>query len=171
MPTFDPKNATCRVFTEKEGLLSTLAHDLELDVTDFSIKAEASAVEGTFDPRSLKVLHALQDGKPTAALSPWDKADIEGNIAREVLTSPSAISFVSSALTRGADGGGKVAGSLTLNARTRPVELEVRREAGNFVTELVIHQLDWGIIPYSAMMGALRIKPQVRIRLTVPVWE
>lgn len=171
MPTFDATHATCRVFTEKDGLLSRLAHDLELEVTDFTVKAEGGAVEGTFNPRSLRVLHALKDGRPSPSLSDWDKKDIEGNIAREVLTSPAPIRFESTAVQRVAGGGGKVAGNLTLNGRTRPVELDVRLEAGRFVTELVIHQLDWGIIPFTAMMGALKIKPQVRVRLSLPSWE
>lgn len=170
MPTFAPKDATCRVFTEKDGLLSRLAHDLELDVTDFSLRVEEGSVEGSFNPRSLKVLHALNNGQPSPALTDWDKRDIEGNIVREVLTSPEPIHFVSTSLARTPDGA-KVAGTLTLNGRSRPIELEVRREEGRLVTELVLHQLDWGIIPYSAMMGSLKIKPQVRVRLAVPTWE
>jgi hypothetical protein len=170
MPTFDATTATCRVFTEKDGLLSRLAHDLELAVTRFTVKADDDAVEGTFDPRSLRVLHALQDGQPTQALSDWDKRDIEGNLEREVLLSPSPIHFVSTAITREPEGGAKVAGTLTLNSRSRPVELSVRREEGRFVTELVLHQLDWGIIPFSSMMGALKIKPEVRVRLSLPSW-
>ena len=171
MPAFDATTATCRVFTEKEGLLSRLAHDLELDVTDFTVKADGAAVEGTFNPRSLRVLHALKDGQPTSTLSDWDKRDIEGNLAREVLLSPTPIHFASSSIERTPGGGAKVTGTLTLNSRSRPVELAVRLEAGRFVTEFVLHQLDWGIIPFSAMMGALTIKPEVRVRLSLPSWE
>jgi hypothetical protein len=170
VPSFDPTNATCRVFTEKDGLLARLAHDLELDVTEFTIRAEGGVVEATFNPRSLKVLHALHGGKPTDALSHWDTRDIEGNIVEQVLTSPAPIHFVSTSLVRAGDGG-KLGGTLTLNARSRPIELEVRREDGRFVTELVIHQLDWGILPYEAMMGAVKIKPHVRVRITVPAWD
>lgn len=171
MPTFDATTATCRVFTEKEGLLSRLAHDLELDVTHFTVKADGAAVEGTFDPRSLRVLHALKDGRPTTTLSDWDKRDIEGNLAREVLLSPTPIHFASSSIERTPGGGAKVAGTLTLNSRSRPVELTVQLDAGHFVTELALHQLDWGIMPFSAMMGAIRIKPEVRVRLSLPSWE
>jgi hypothetical protein len=170
VPSFDAQTASCRVFTEKDGLLARLAHDLELDVTAFEVRAEGAGVEATFDPRSLRVLHALEGGKPTDRLSDWDKREIEANLAREVLTAPAPIHFASSALSRVGEGG-TVSGTLTLNGRSRPVELEVKREAGRFVTELVLRLLDWGIMPYEAMMGGIKIKPHVRVRISVPAWD
>lgn len=170
MPTFDATGATCRIFTEKDGLLSRLAHDLELDVTDFTVTADDAAVEGTFNPRSLKVLHALKEGRPTASLSDKDKREIEGNVSRDVLTSSAPIRFTSSSVQRTASGG-RVLGTLTLNGRARPVELEVKRDGERFVAELALHQPDFGIRPFSAMMGSLKIKPTVRVRVTLPSWS
>ncbi len=170
MPTFDASTATCRVFTEKEGLLSRLAHDLELDVRDFSVKVEGGVVLGTFEPRSLKVLHALRGGRPTSALSDKDKGDIEANVAREVLPSPAPIRFVSSSVKSGPSGA-HVAGSLTLNGQERAIEVDTRIEANRLVAEVHLHQPDFGIRPFSAMMGALKIKPGLRVRLSLPRWE
>jgi hypothetical protein len=170
VPFYDAKTATCRVFTEKDGLLSRLAHDLELDVTDFTLKADANAVEGTFNPRSLKVVHALKDGRPTDALSDKDKQEIEASLARDVLTSAAPIRFVSTSVEK-TPSTTRVVGSLTLNGRARTIELAVRVDAKRFVSEVRLHQPDFGIKPFSAMMGALKIRPEVRVRISIPQWE
>jgi hypothetical protein len=36
------------------------------------------------------------------------------------------------------------------------------------VVELKLHQPDFGIKPFSAALGALRVKPDVMIRVSVP---
>jgi hypothetical protein len=33
---------------------------------------------------------------------------------------------------------------------------------------VVLNQPEFGITPYRAMMGTLRIKPEVRVRISVP---
>ena len=170
MPTFDASTASCRIFTDKEGLLSRIAHDLELEVTNFSVVAEDARVEGTFNPRSVKVLRALRNGRPSAALSDGDKRDIEGIVARDVLVSSAKIRFVSTAVQRGPTGA-HLAGTLTLNERTRSLEFDVRLEDDRFVAEVVLHQPDYGIRPYSAMMGSLKVKPDIRVRVSIPRWD
>lgn len=170
MPVFDATTATCRVFTEKDGLLSRLAHDLELDVTDFTLKAGATAVEGTFNPRSLKVLHALKDGRQTDALSDKDMRDIEANVVREVLVSSEPIRFASTSVEK-TPSTTRLVGSLTLNGRSRTIELAVRVEGTRLVSEVRLHQPDFGIKPFTAMMGALKIRPEVRVRISIPRWE
>jgi len=36
------------------------------------------------------------------------------------------------------------------------------------VAEVPIHQPDFGIKPYSAMLGALKVKPDLVVRCSVP---
>jgi len=169
MTTYDSKTAQVHVFTEKEGLLSAMAHDLELAVTSFTVKADEQAIEATFDARSLKVLHPMKDGRPSSGLSEKDRADIEKNIVKDVLGAEKhpQIRFVSSAVKR--DGAtASVTGTLTLHGVSRPLSFTARSSSGAWVAEVPLHQPDYGIKPFSAMMGTLKIKPGVRVRITLP---
>lgn len=167
---FTPDNATCRVFTFKEGLLSKIAHDLEIAVEKFEldIDAEASRARGQFDTGSLRVLHAMSEGSPNpTALSDTDKAKIGKQIQQEVLGSaqhPQA-TFQAAEVSEAPGGGWLVAGELTLHGVTRPVKAESKQAGSTQVCELTLHQPDFGITPYKAMMGTLKVQADVKVRL------
>ncbi|MDQ3038041.1 MAG: YceI family protein [Myxococcota bacterium] len=172
MPRFTQDDAECRVFTFKEGLLSAMAHDLEIEVARFSVEVDEgrTRVEGTWDPASLRVLHACKDGAPSpGSLSDRDKKKIESNIASDVLEVSRwrEIRFTSSAVEASGEAL-VVRGALELHGRRCEIEARVAREGDRWVTEVTLHQPDFGITPYSAMMGTLRIKPEVRVRIAVP---
>lgn len=171
MPKFNASTAQCHVLTEKEGLLSAVAHDLQLRVTSFSIDADDKAIDARFKADSLKVMSALKDGQPTDALSDKDKDDIEGRIVKDVLAANAhpEIRFVSTQVTR-TGSGATIAGNLTLHGVTKPVQVTAKLEGNAFVAEVPIHQPDFGIKPYSAMMGTLKVKPNLRVRVTLPKW-
>jgi polyisoprenoid-binding protein YceI len=172
MPRFTGADADCRVFTFKEGLLSAVAHDLEIRVQRFHVEWDdaRTRVEGSWDPTSLRVLHALKDGAPSpSSLSDRDKQKIESNIADEVLETRRFpdVRFTSSAIE--ADGEGwTVRGTLALHGATREITARVAREGDRWVSEVTLQQPDFGITPYRAMMGTLRVKPEVRVRIAVP---
>lgn len=172
MPRFTQGDAECRVFTFKEGLLSAIAHDLEIAVERFSIDVDEgrTKIDGTWDATSLRVLHAQKDGAPSpGSLSDRDKQKIESNIASDVLETSRwrEIRFTSSAIEQLGEAF-VVRGTLELHGRSRAIEARVTREGGRWITEVTLHQPDFGITPYSAMMGTLRIKPEVRVRVAVP---
>lgn len=173
MPRFDAKQADCRIFTFKEGILSAVAHDLELRVHELEIELsdDRRAVTATFDPRSLRVVDAIVDGRRSpGTISAKDKAKIESNIVTEVI--PVArfpeVRFVSSAI-RAVDAGWEIEGTLMLAGRTRPICIPVHRADGKAIGEVTLHQPEYGIKPYSAMLGTLRIQPDVKVRIEVPL--
>ena len=55
-----------------------------------------------------------------------------------------------------------------LGGRSKALTIEARRDAGRWVAEVLLHQPDFGVKPYSAMLGTLKIKPDVRVRVSVP---
>lgn len=168
MPHADARTARCRVFTFKEGLLSAVAHDLELDVTSFELSwDESGRVDGRFDAGSLAVLHALHDGSPTSALSEKDKAKIVATVRSEVLQAARypSISFAGTGTFGDVP---TVEGTLTLVGRSRPLRAVFRREGDSWTTRVVLHQPDFGITPFSAMLGALKIKADVHVELRIP---
>ena len=172
MTTYSASNAKCLVFSFKDGLLSKLAHDLKIQVTRFSIEVdeEAKEVRGTFDTQSLEVVCAQMDGRDNqGCLSRGDMKKIHGNINKDVLKSrrfPEAI-FESSSVQKEAEHY-RVIGNLTLHGRTERLSVVVREEEDNWVCEVPIQQPDFGIKPFSAALGALKVKPEVRVRVTLP---
>ena len=170
MPIFDATRGACRVFTYKDGLLGAVAHDLELEVGAFEIRlADDGAVDATFEVRSIRVVDAIVDGRRApGALSARDKRKIESNLVSDVIRAKRhpRVAF------RGRvdrEGDGAVArGELTIAGRSRRVELPIVRDGDRARLEHRIHQPDYGIRPFSAMLGTLKIKPDVRVTLDVP---
>jgi polyisoprenoid-binding protein YceI len=171
MPKYDQGQAECLVFTFKEGLLSKIAHDLKIAVTRFSVDLSPGAVRAEFDTSSLRVLAAMKDGKENPeALSDADKSKIAEQIAKEVLHAdqhPSAV-FTSRAVTGRPDGGYSIDGDLSLHGVTKSLHAETQLEGNRQVLSLELHQPDYGITPFKAMMGTLKVKADVSVRLSVP---
>jgi polyisoprenoid-binding protein YceI len=172
MPNYDSNSAECFVFTYKEGLLSPVAHDLCLRITRFSIDVDLAqgAVTARFDTNSLVVDSPMKDGAENPnALSTSDKHKIAGQIREDVLHSaqhPEAVFRGSSVVAR-ADGGYDLRGELTLHGVTRQLAGQTHDVAGRQQLELRLHQPDFGITPYRAMLGTLKIQADVTIRVTV----
>jgi len=170
MARYDQSSAECFVFTFKEGLLSPVAHDLRITIQRFTVDTSDDAVVATFDTSSLRVDTAMKDGRENpGALSEADKNKIAAQIREDVLHSsryPEA-RFASTSLRNRPDGGYDIAGELSLHGVTRPLSVSTRSENGRHIAELTLHQPDFNITPYKAMMGTLKIQADVRIRLVV----
>jgi polyisoprenoid-binding protein YceI len=159
MARFEPPAADCRVFTYKEGLLSPVAHDLEIEVTRFHVEVDG-AVSARFDAASLRVVRSIG-----GTLSARDRAEIERNIRDHVLHA-ARYPWIEFRSTEIADH--TVRGVLSLCGRERPLTVEARREGERTVVEATLHQPDFGIKPFTAMLGTLRIRADVRVRVSVP---
>ena len=162
MPRFDETSAECLVLTYKEGLLSAMGHDLVLRVDRFLIiiDDQTLAIQAGFDAASLKVVSAVSDA---------DKQKIEETIVNDVLHARRfpEILFLSSSVTKQGETV-QVIGELTLVGRTRSLTMIAVAEGDRYHLEVVLHQPDFGLKPYSAMLGALKIKPDVTVRLSLP---
>lgn len=165
-----PPEASCRIYTHKEGLLSAVAHDLELECRTFRVEFDEAAgqVEATFDARSLKVVTALVNGRANPALSAGDRQKIEQNILKDVLHADRhpQITFRAS---QGVGEGDRrtLTGMLDLHGKSRSISLVAQRVGTEWQIQTTLHQPDFGIVPYSAMFGALKIKPEVGVVLKV----
>jgi polyisoprenoid-binding protein YceI len=172
MAAFGPERAECLVFTYKDGMLSAVAHDLKLRVGRFTVEVadDASAVDARFDARSLEVVGAMRHGAGAAGgPSARDRHTIESNLKKDVLAADRypEIRFVSSSVARDGDRA-IVQGTLTLHGRARPLTVEARRSDGRWRARVTLRQPDFGIKPYSAMLGTLRIKPEVIVEISLP---
>ena len=173
MVRFDASNAECLVFTFKEGLLSAVAHDLKIRVGTFVIEVDETTrvIDARFDARSLRVVCAMRDRVDAPdALTAANKREIEANIVRDVLDAQTfpEIRFASSAVME-QKAVYAVKGTLTIKDRTRRITVKVREQDGTYVAEARVHQPDFGIEPYRALLGTLKVKPDVRVRVSVPL--
>lgn len=168
----DADRVECLVFTFKEGVLSAVAHDLKVRVERLSLTLDASArtIEARFDTGSLRVVCAMRDGREDpSALAASDRQKIEATLRDEVLgTSRHPEATAKATWTGASNERARVEGTLTLHGVSRPFTGEARVEGGRWAVEVRVHQPDFGIKPYSAMLGTLRVKPDVSVRVSVP---
>ncbi len=167
-----PPLARCHVFTFREGLLSRFGHDLELAVTRFDVRVNETvrSVDASFDAASLRVVRALRDGvEVPGGLSESDRRTIEDDVRRVVLETSKypEIRFRSTRVVT-VESGFDVTGRLALHGQERDVTLALRQTGDRYEAAMTLHVPDFGIVPYSAMLGALRVKPDVRVEVLVP---
>lgn len=150
------------VHTTSEGPLAGLGHDLTLRVGRVAVEfSEAGgAVRATMAADSLELV---------SKASARDKRDIEKKTRREVLRTDRhpEILFQSTEVEVQGDAL-RLVGDLTLCGRTRSVELRGRRQGDRWTAEGAILQPDFGIRPYKAFMGGLRVSPEVSIVVSGP---
>jgi len=166
----DASTAECLVFTQKEGLLSKIAHDLKIRVTKFTLAWDGDTLSARFDPRSLRVVDAMVKGRESpGALGAGDKKKIEKSIVSDVLhpRKHRSIEFRSSEVAPEGDGY-RVKGELDLHGVTRSISAKVKLSGGHWSAQVTIDQPAYGIEPFSAMLGTLKVKPKVRVRISLP---
>ena len=172
MAHHDASSAECLVFAFKDGVLSKLGHDLKLRVGRFSMDVadDASSVSATFDLASLEVVCARANGADApGALSRGDLTKIHANLYKDVLEvkkHPEA-RFTSSRVTRDGEAY-RVEGALRLHGTERPLSATLRPEGDRLVAEVELHQPDFGIEPFRAPLGVLKVKPSVTVRVAAP---
>ena len=165
---------TVHVYTFRAGLLGRVGHDLRLSLERFEFEFEEGSdprsVDATFWPESLSVEGAMVEGDlDREGLSGSDRRKIRGNIRRDVLQTdeyPEA-TFSGAAESLGEDRW-RVDGELELVGQSRPLSFEVRRQQGRFRTRVELTPTRWGIPPYKALMGALRLEDRVVVEVDVP---
>ena len=166
MAHFDATNADVEVHAFKEGLLAAMGHDLKIRVTRFAIDIaeDRSSLTATFDPDSLVVESVLDGGEVSAK----DRAEIEANIRKKVLHPQRhpEISFASTAIEPVADGL-RITGELTLHGTSRTLSVCSHRVGHEQIVEVPLHQPDFGIKPFKAPLGVIKIKPEVHIRVSL----
>jgi hypothetical protein len=175
---FDSSDAEVSVYVkrETESLLSRLGHDIKIAVRSFSIDVdpESGTVEATFDPTSLEPVDAIkwESREPTEEMSDGDRHEIKQRIDDEVLD-PDAhprIRFEASGIELGDDGAWSGQGTLSLHGQSNPIDVECSVKAGYLHAEAVFDHTDFGIEQYSAMLGSLKVDPEVVVTVEVP-WE
>lgn len=153
------------VFTFKEGLLSKIAHDLCLACEGARVHTDGVVVEAELALESLRVVGAMRNGQlEPSLLSEKDKAEIETNIRTKVLMTDRhpRTKFVGRALSDGTRH--EVQGPLTLAGKDVAISMVVNEEAGRYRGEVELIPTRWGIAPFKAMLGTIRLADRVIVR-------
>ena len=165
MSAINPPEPQLFVYTYKEGLLSAVAHDLKIRAERFTLELTDGGTQVRLKayPASLRVLCAMKGGQEDpGTLSNRDKSKIEQTLRKEVLKTHrhQEIRFEGKLL-----GGARprVEGTLTLAGKSRPITAPLRAIGERLEVAVEIHQPDFGIKPYSAMMGTLKVQPRVKV--------
>jgi polyisoprenoid-binding protein YceI len=154
------------VKTGRHGAAAKAGHDLVIEVKSWEATLHvdddpaASSLELSADPSSL---HVVKGEGGMQALGDDDKADIRKTIDKDVLKKKS-IAFTSSSVSD-ADGGLAVSGELELGGTTKPVDFVVTGDGGSVAGSATFKQSDWGIKPYSALFGALKVNDEVTVEV------
>ena len=160
-----PGNARLIVHTTRTGTAAKAGHDLSIEVTSWSGKldlgADGASVALSADGGSLRVIEGHGGLK---GLDDDDRANIGQTIDQEVLKG-TAIEFRSTAVTLDGDRV-SVEGQLEMAGSSHPVSFELRVDgAGRITGGARIKQTDWGIKPYSALFGALKVADEVEVTI------
>jgi len=148
-----------------------LAHDLILTPTRWqgtlNVDADnpaASSAELTIDARSIDIVQAVGGVK---SLSDKDRRDIGKNIDEKVLQTGKypELKFTSTSVS-GSEPNFSVAGNMTIAGSTRPVNVNLTVNGNTVTATAKISQKDFGIKPFSAMMGAIKLRDDVDFELT-----
>jgi polyisoprenoid-binding protein YceI len=164
--TFGPDNATLTVHTKKGGAAAKAGHDLEMVVTRWTASLElgdSSSASLTADAQSFRVVAGTGGVQPLGA---DEQAAIPQTIDQEVLKG-TAIEFHSSRVE--VDRGGHsvaVEGELELFGQRHPVSFSLNVGFdGRLAGTAQVKQSGWGIEPYTALFGTLKVADDVEVAI------
>jgi hypothetical protein len=152
------------IYTFKEGVLSRIAHDLKLNLGQFTVTHTDEEVTVVVDCTSLSVEGAVRNRRiQDNDLSTENKKDIERNIRDKVLKT----TRYKSARFEGVLKDDVLVGSLLLCGHTNEIRGRVTLHEERYRADIELKPSRWGIKPYKALMGAIRLQDRVLIAFDI----
>ena len=166
-----PDQGTVKVRTGVAGSASRMGHRLVLNVEDWSAQVEVTdgVVVSVQFRTDLETLHVESGRGGVTPLPVVDKQVIRRNAAKvldvgtypEVTFSSTEIEVTEDTVT--------VTGDLTIHDVTLPLTAELTRDGDHVTGSIPVVQSDFGIRPYSAMLGQLKVLDEVTVDLDITV--
>jgi polyisoprenoid-binding protein YceI len=163
-----PQDGQLTIRTAKGGAASKAGHNLVIEVQTWGATVQIapdpaqSVLELTADSRSFRVLQGTGGIKP---LSEDDKAGITQTVDHEVLKG-TPITFRSTAVRPEGDGRFRVTGDLELANGISLIAFDINiGDDGRLTASATVKQTEWGIKPYSALLGALKVRDEVEVAI------
>ncbi|MGH9125352.1 MAG: YceI family protein [Acidimicrobiales bacterium] len=160
-----PRDGQLLINVWKDGVAAKMGHDLTLLCTRWNGTADinpenpaACSVSATIDLAGIEVLEGKGGAK---SLSEGDKGDIKKNLHKAL--GSGQVSFQSTGIS-GSPSNLELQGQLTINGKSNPVNFTANAsDDGQLSGKTSFKQTDFGIKPFSAMLGALKIKDAVDV--------
>ena len=163
-----PDNATLSVRTERAGAAAKAGHDLLIHVTAWEatlVVADdpaGTSMELTADATSLRVQSrapaASRRSATTTSPTSIRRSTTRSSGARTSASARPACRPTATPL--------RAEGDLTIAGNTQPIEFDlVHGDGGELSASAVVTQTAFGMKPYSALFGALKVKDEVQVVL------
>ncbi|MFE7216808.1 YceI family protein [Streptomyces sp. NPDC001698] len=173
-----PSTGRLVIKTGRAGLGRKAGHDLTIEITRWSGEAVIAAgdpdrswVNVTVEADSLEVREGAGGLKP---LTDTDRAEIKRTLGDKALLHTAehpVINFRSNDIT-GTLQSFEIYGELTIKGRTRTVTVHGKGNGDGLVSGwATVTQSTWGIKPYTAFLGALRLADDVQLEFDVAQLE
>ncbi|MBW8485793.1 YceI family protein [Actinomadura parmotrematis] len=160
-----PRDGLLLLKTGRSGLGRRAGHDLTLEATRWRATVEPGGADGAGPAVSVVVetagLTVREGAGGVLPLSGDDIGEITRNL-RKVLRAGEHPEIVFRSLRADRDAC-EVEGELTVAGRTEPLTVRANAEHGRVRGGATVRQTRWGIKPYSALLGALRLADDVEV--------
>jgi polyisoprenoid-binding protein YceI len=166
-----PEAGRLLVHTTRTGLGAKAGHDLTIEVTRW----HGHATIDTADPANSSVtvevdVDSFQVRQGTGGVKPLtdaDRAEISKTLKQVLHSAQHPTITFRSRRVDGSAGSFTLDGELTVMGITRPVTVQGGVTDGRVVGRATVVQSRWGIRPYSAFFGALRLRDEVKVDFDV----
>jgi len=158
--------------TFRDGLAAQAGHDLTIEIARWSGEL---TVNDDLGPAGLDVridLESLTPIEGTGGIKPLSDRD-----RREIVKTASKVlqtdrypesTYSAAGFERAGSGGGTIDGTLTVRGQARPLRLAVSETGPDrYRATATVVQSDYGIKPYTAFLGALRVRDAVAVEVDV----
>jgi polyisoprenoid-binding protein YceI len=170
---FGPQNGSLLLHTRRQGMAASVGHDLTIEAGQWSAEvdvadhADDGRIGARIDVGSLTVLKGTGGAMP---LTDGNRQEIERN-ARKALNVdrfPQA-TFESSRIS-GSPSHAVIDGTLKLHGAEASQQVEVDQIAPDrYRLRATVAQTQFGVKPYSAFFGALKLRDEVEIEVEVSI--
>ena len=107
-----------------------------------------------------EALRTMQTFRPCVAIADIIMPTMDGLSFRQEMLKCADIAFRSTSID-----GSRVQGELTIGSTTKPIEFELEADGGSVSATIAVTQSKWGMKPYSALFGALKVHDDVVVAL------
>jgi polyisoprenoid-binding protein YceI len=173
--TLGPEHGTLSLHTGVEGRAAKMGHNLTIALTEWSAEAtfEGEAPTGVQLRAPLASMQVVRGEGGIKPVSDKDKQTIRENALSTLKAAQHPdVSFASTSV-RVTAGGFALDGELAIAGATRPVTVEVavadNGEKWTVTGEATVVQSEHGVKPYSGMMGGLKVRDRVDVRVEASV--
>lgn len=169
-----PDSGRLLVRTGRSGLGRRAGHDLAIEVTRWSARTAVDPAEPANSTVTAEIeVDSFEVREGTGGVMPLtdaDRAEIMKNVRGKVLhTSAHPMITFRSTAVEGTPESFTVEGDLTIMGVTRAVTVRGQVSGDRLTGAATVVQSRWGIKPYSALFGQLRVADPVEIEFDLAV--